>query len=281
MANQRSDGTFGACDRAIRQFVLHGLATTSTRTSAAAAALIGDLDGACAAMTAADVLADNPVRFNEGHVANARAWIEVAAGRPESARSIFAEGAAAAEGAGELTTAGLLWHGLARTGGADAAVGPLADLARRVEGELAPVRHSHAVALAAGDGAGLDSVGERFRAMGAELYAAEAACEAARHHRRAGDQRAASASMRRLEHLRLQMDDVRTPALVSTDAPVPLTDREREVATLAADRLSSKEIAERLHLSPRTVDNHLQRIYGKLGVSSRSELAETLGATSR
>ena len=35
IANQRSAGTFGACDRAIRQLVLQGLATVSTRTSAA------------------------------------------------------------------------------------------------------------------------------------------------------------------------------------------------------------------------------------------------------
>ena len=40
MANQRSFGTFGACDMAIKQFVLHGLPTTTTRTSFAAAALI-------------------------------------------------------------------------------------------------------------------------------------------------------------------------------------------------------------------------------------------------
>ena len=40
MANQRSAGTSGAFDRAIRQLVLHGLPTTSTRTSLAAWSLI-------------------------------------------------------------------------------------------------------------------------------------------------------------------------------------------------------------------------------------------------
>ena len=35
-------------------------------------------------------------------------------------------------------------------------------------------------------------------------------------------------------------------------------------------------MAERLYLSVRTVDNHLQRIYRKLGVTSRAELAATL-----
>ena len=39
------------------------------------------------------------------------------------------------------------------------------------------------------------------------------------------------------------------------------------MATLAAQGESSKDIAERLYLSVRTVDNHLQNVYSKLGVS--------------
>jgi DNA-binding CsgD family transcriptional regulator len=55
-----------------------------------------------------------------------------------------------------------------------------------------------------------------------------------------------------------------------------LTARERDVVTLAAQGLSSKAIAERLFLSARTVDNHLQRAYAKLGVSGRDDLASAL-----
>jgi DNA-binding CsgD family transcriptional regulator len=40
--------------------------------------------------------------------------------------------------------------------------------------------------------------------------------------------------------------------------------------------VASKEIAERLFLSSRTVDNHLMRVYAKLGVSGRTELASAL-----
>jgi len=57
---------------------------------------------------------------------------------------------------------------------------------------------------------------------------------------------------------------------------VPLTARERDVAMLAAQGESSKSIAERLYLSVRTVDNHLQNVYGKLGVTGRRELAKAL-----
>lgn len=48
-----------------------------------------------------------------------------------------------------------------------------------------------------------------------------------------------------------------------------LTNREIDVLILLAERLSDKEIAERLVLSPVTVKKHEQRIYGKLGVHSR------------
>jgi DNA-binding CsgD family transcriptional regulator len=71
-----------------------------------------------------------------------------------------------------------------------------------------------------------------------------------------------------------------TPALVVPVAVVPLTAREREVALLAANGMSSREIAERLVVSVRTVDNHLQSTYTKLGISGRGELADALGATS-
>jgi len=56
-----------------------------------------------------------------------------------------------------------------------------------------------------------------------------------------------------------------------------LTDREREIATLAADGLASKQIAEHLDLSSRTVDNTLRRVYTKLGISKRQQLAGALG----
>ena len=47
----------------------------------------------------------------------------------------------------------------------------------------------------------------------------------------------------------------------------------------AATGLSNKDIAEALHLSPRTVENKLHTAYNKLGVRGRDELAEALPAT--
>jgi LuxR family transcriptional regulator, maltose regulon positive regulatory protein len=49
----------------------------------------------------------------------------------------------------------------------------------------------------------------------------------------------------------------------------PLTDRELEVLVLLRERLSNKEIAHKLVLSPMTVKRHLVNLYGKLGVNKR------------
>jgi DNA-binding CsgD family transcriptional regulator len=45
---------------------------------------------------------------------------------------------------------------------------------------------------------------------------------------------------------------------------------------LAAQGLASKEIGERLFISRRTAENHLAKVYDKLGVRTRSELARVL-----
>ena len=63
----------------------------------------------------------------------------------------------------------------------------------------------------------------------------------------------------------------------------PLTLREQEVLELLAQRLSAKEIGQRLFISDRTVKRHLANIYEKLGVHSRREavaLALALGMLS-
>ncbi len=67
----------------------------------------------------------------------------------------------------------------------------------------------------------------------------------------------------------------RTPALVGLSLP-GLTPRQREIATLAAQGLTNREIASRLVLSVRTVANTLYAVYEKTGTPDRKALAEVL-----
>ncbi|MEV4622290.1 AAA family ATPase [Asanoa sp. NPDC049573] len=60
------------------------------------------------------------------------------------------------------------------------------------------------------------------------------------------------------------------------DALATLTPQEQQITRLAAEGLSNREIGERLFLSPRTVSTHLYRIYPKIQVSSRAELARKI-----
>ena len=52
----------------------------------------------------------------------------------------------------------------------------------------------------------------------------------------------------------------------------PLTPREAEVLTLIAEAFTTKQIAEALFISPKTVENHRNRIFQKLGMHDRVEL---------
>ena len=56
-----------------------------------------------------------------------------------------------------------------------------------------------------------------------------------------------------------------------------LTPQELQIAQMAAAGLTNREIGERLYLSHRTIGSHLYRIFPKLGVTSRSELRDTVG----
>ncbi|TML50310.1 MAG: helix-turn-helix transcriptional regulator, partial [Actinobacteria bacterium] len=57
-----------------------------------------------------------------------------------------------------------------------------------------------------------------------------------------------------------------------------LTPSERRVAAMAADGMTNREIAQALFVTPRTVEVHLSNAYRKLGISSRSQLPQTLTA---
>lgn len=69
------------------------------------------------------------------------------------------------------------------------------------------------------------------------------------------------------------LEMARSPATPITISFESLSERERDVLVLICQGLSNKQIAQQLYLSVRTVENHLRRLYQKLGVSSRTEAA--------
>jgi DNA-binding CsgD family transcriptional regulator len=60
-----------------------------------------------------------------------------------------------------------------------------------------------------------------------------------------------------------------------------LTPTEQSVVQLVADGLRNREIADRLFISPRTVETHLTHVFGRLGISSRTELVALAGRRPR
>jgi DNA-binding CsgD family transcriptional regulator len=155
-------------------------------------------------------------------------------------------------------------------------VAPLRALASSVEGQLTSTRAAHAQALAGGNADALENASAAFEQMGAVLLAAEAAADAAVVHRKSGDDRRAVRAENRSRALADRCENPATPALQATESRARLTRAEREVALLAASGHTSKQIAEQLVVSRRTVENQLQHVYVKLGISGRRELAAAL-----
>jgi len=252
-----------------RRLALSGLAL--------AHAMLGDADAAAQAL--AERAAAPAFGFRGPEQLLADAWTAIASRRPAEATDRFRAAATQAASTGHRTAESWLWHDLMRTSGEDTSA-RLRELAGACDSPLISARARHAAAARARDAKELAAAADDFEALGAMLLAAEAASGAAEAFSRAGNQRAATAALRRSSALAAACEGAATPGLFHAAAAVPLSGREREIVTLAATGMASKDIAERLYLSVRTVNNHLQHAYAKLGVSSRADLAQALGSNS-
>jgi DNA-binding CsgD family transcriptional regulator len=251
-----------------RSLALSGLAL--------ALAMLGDADGAAQALAARS--SGPAFGFLAPEQQLADAWTAHASRRPVEAAQRFRDAAARADSSGHRTAESWLLHDLMRTSGEDTSA-RLRDLAGECDSALVSARARHAVAARARDARELAAAADDFEAMEATLLAAEAAAGAAEAFGRAGDQRAATAARRHSRSLAAACEGAATPGLFRAAAVEPLSGREREIAMLAASGMASRDIAERLFLSVRTVNNHLQHAYTKLGVSSRADLAEAMGGS--
>lgn len=225
--------------------------------------------------------AEDVIRGRGGHlrlaleVQRAHAWAEVAGGQLTAARERLWEVVEQAGQAVALQAEAL--HDLVRFGESPARVRPLlAPLATPVDSPLIRVAAAHVDALAAQDTTALHTVAERFAQLGLDLFAAEAARQCALLL--TSDERPSTAGAARALSARhaARCRGAVTPLLEGTDAGQTLTRREREVAMLAARGASNADIAAALVLSVRTVETYVLRACHKLGITSRTDLADVL-----
>jgi len=226
-----------------------------------------------AALDALDLPAD---LLNETDLLQARAWSAVAVGDLPCACDQLEAAASLGEQIGDLIGAASALHGLARLGRARHVATRLAALAGEVDGDLVAARAAYANAIVARDSEALEKVSDSFEILGANLYAAEGRAEAAVLLRRAGRARDAAAAEQKAGRLLARCEGAVTPAVQAITARVFLTPAELDAARQAAAGRSSRQIAADMHLSVRTVESRLQRVYEKLGVCGRRELVGAL-----
>jgi DNA-binding NarL/FixJ family response regulator len=231
----------------------------------------------------------------------ARGRAHLLAGDADAALASFLACGSLADRAGTTNPAVAAWRSGA--GRALAAQGDVAEAQRLIEIELslarefgapAPVAHALRALAATHDPArardALEAAVEVLEASEALLERANALVEFGSALRRSGRRRDAkrplveglalaedcSAGML-VAHARqeLKLAGAR-PRRTAVHGEESLTEREREVASLAADGLSNRRIAETLVVTMKTVEWHLNQTYRKLGVRSRGELRESL-----
>ena len=252
------------------QFIIRHLNSMLARAAAAA----GDLDTAAAALQAGQ---DQPrMKPYEPEWDLAEAAVLAAGLRMDEAADRAAWAAGVAADSQEWNTVLAGYHDAARYGAAQHVLAQMREAAGHVDGTLACCYVDHVAALAARDPAALDGVARRFESLGMLLLAAETAADAALGHAAAGDLRAARASGQRSARHFADCEGAVSPWLIGAPAAVPLTPRERQVAALAVGGCTDPAIADRLHISIRTVQTHLAHIYVKLGINRRTDLADRL-----
>lgn len=226
----------------------YGAALATRAAALAASGSPEDAEGALNQLDA-DHFADPSVGV---HAAHARFWLHHVRGERDEAHRCLVEVADGADAMGYVFFGSFMLHDGVRLGYAVAA--RLASLLDGAEGELAAAYLAHLAALGTGDAEALAKAAEMFAEVGAQAASRSVFVAAAEAFRAAGRRE----------------DAARCAALAGV--PPRLSARELEVVRLAAEGLRSKEIAERLHLSARTVENHLARVFRRFDLSGRADL---------
>lgn len=278
------------------------LTSVVTRFAVLAAVERGDVPGARAHLRAHDDMLSGPATVPANRVGHARAYLalaeddavtaleealalgasEAAAGVDNPAVPWRAQAALAHLRRGDTTEAKALadeQHQRAMRWGAPTDIGAALRVLAMVGGDhdrIDLLRQAHEVLTESP--CVLERVmverdlGEALRVAGRRSEAREYLVSAAERATEIGAGRIRAAAIDALDRLG---DRPRKLAMAGADA---LTASERRIAALAGAGRSNREIAQEIFVTPKTVENHLGRIYQKLGISSRRDLGAALHA---
>jgi DNA-binding CsgD family transcriptional regulator len=143
---------------------------------------------------------------------------------------------------------------------------------------VARLRVESVSALATADPPALEACAAEWEHLDAALFGAELLTVAATVHRKAGRSKDHHRCDGAAGLLLARSGPAATPLLGSRTSDSVLSKRESEIADLAARGLTNRDIAQRLIIGERTVESHLYRVFAKLGIVSRDQIAEVLGS---
>lgn len=167
---------------------------------------------------------------------------------------------------------------LALRTGDSTVLGRFHELAYTVDSKHTAMNKLWADALVSNKGEDLEQASISAANNGYELLAAELAALAQRRYELRGKQHMSRKASAMALSLRDQMPGTVSPIFRTVDQP-DLTRREHEIAKFVALGDSNNAIAERLHVSLRTVEGHLYRMFIKLDIKSRDELAQIINTS--
>ncbi|MCS5495873.1 helix-turn-helix transcriptional regulator [Cnuibacter physcomitrellae] len=296
----RAEVELGEAIRVLDDHRMDRMALVARCELAEARSLLGDPVGAAFALGPVLVAVGAEGAIAEqfrGRLTQTRAWMLAAGGDRVSAAEAFLGAAEAFAAIGNSVSHLVSLVEAARAGAASAVEQRLRVAGAEVDGPYADLLVEYGRALAGADAhlraqrggrapetaemaPRFDQVADAAATAGIHYISAEAYARASSAHAAAGDARnAAAAALRRDQQMRLCGID--RLILVPHGEVRPLSLREAEIADLAAAGLSNREISERLVVSIRTVETHLLRVYKKLGIRRRGELADALRSAPR
>ena len=266
------------------QYLCQALTEFATRTDggayhfglsyAEALARTGDLHAAGEVLAKVQQSRHPAHAFRESDDRLAAAWVAAARGRTSQAQDLAREAAEFARTHGQHGREVVCLQAAIQFGDRHTA-DRLAELVELVECPRAELAAHWAAALADHDGDGLLAVSHDLETMGDRIAAADAAAHAWRAFNQQSRRGPALTASARAGRLITDCGAV-TPATQAAAMPLPLTDREREIAVLISQGLSNNEIAETLTLSVRTIEGHIYRSCARVGTATRTELAQLI-----